>query len=165
MITLRIIAVDMRSTHNVGALLRTADCLGVDHVYLCGTSPHPKGQKNDDRLPHIKDKLHAQIHKTALGAEDSQSWSYHDSVYDLVAQLKADGWHTVALEQDKRSVQLAEYKPLDHTVLLLGTEVTGIPTNVLDLINTIVEIPMHGTKESLNVVQAAAIACYELLQA
>jgi len=163
MISLRIIAIDMRSTHNVGALLRTADCLGVEHVYLCGTSPYPIGQQNDDRLPHIKDKLHNQIHKTALGAEASQAWSYHDSVSNLLIQLKNEGWHVAALEQDERSITLQTYMPKNKTVLLLGTEVTGIEKSVLAQVDDIIEIPMHGKKESLNVIQAAAIASYVLV--
>ena len=162
---LRVIAIDMRSTHNVGALLRTADCLGVDHVYLCGTSPYPKGQANDERLPHIKDKLDAQIHKTALGAEHTQPWSYHESVIDLLQTLQAQGWSLVALEQDKKSVTLANFTPKDRTVLLLGTEVAGIQKDILAKMDAIIEIPMHGKKESLNVIQAAAIACYALCSA
>ncbi len=165
MITLHIIALDMRSTHNVGALLRTADCLGVEHVYLCGTSPYPKGQSNDDRLPHIQDKLDAQIHKTALGAEKSQAWSHRQDAELLLAQLKADGFDLVALEQDVKSVAINNYKPGTKTALVLGTEVTGVPKTMLNSMDAIVEIPMHGKKESLNVVQAAAIACYAITNA
>ena len=160
---LRVIAIDMRSTHNVGALLRTADCLGVDHVYLCGTSPYPKGQPNDSRLPHLQTKLDAQIHKTALGADQSKGWSYHESLDELLKQLRADGWSLVALEQDNRSVPITTFSLAKNTALLLGTEVTGIEKSVLDTMDAIIEIPMHGKKESLNVVQAAAIACYALI--
>lgn len=165
MSNLRVLAIDMRSTHNVGALLRTADCLGVEHVYLCGTSPYPKGQADDQRLPHLQVKLDAQIHKTALGAEKSQPWSYHESTDQLLQQLKGDGWTLVALEQDERSVDIATFVPTDKTVLVLGTEVTGIEKRILDNMDAVVEISMHGKKESLNVIQAAAIACYLLNRA
>lgn len=159
---LSVLAIDMRSTHNVGALLRTADCLGVSHVYLSGTTPYPIGQQNDDRLPHIQTKLQSQIHKTALGAEQSQIWSYHATLTDLLDQLKSEGHTLVALEQDSTSVPISSYKTNAKTVLVLGTEVTGIQKDVLERMDAIVEIPMHGKKESLNVVQAAAIACYVL---
>ena len=163
MYKLRVLALDMRSTHNVGALLRTADCLGVDHVYLSGTSPYPKGMLHDDRLPHIQDKLDAQIHKTALGAEQSQSWSYSSDATDTIHTLKQDGWSIIALEQAPNSIHLNDYALINNTLLVLGTEVSGIPSQQLKDMDAIIEIPMHGKKESLNVIQATAIACYKLI--
>ena len=152
---------DIRSTHNVGSLFRTAEGLGVEQIYCTGYTPYP-AIENDDRLPHITSKLSKQINKTALGAENSVPWTHHDSVEDLLAELKDQGYQTIALEQDERSVPLPEFKPSNKCVVLIGREVQGIEQKLLDLCESIVEIPMYGTKESFNVAQAAAIMLYTL---
>jgi len=152
---------DIRSTHNVGSLLRTADGFGVAHVYFTGYTPYPQTSP-DDRLPHIADKLGKQISKTALGAENSIAWSHNDDVKELVTMLKQDGYRLAALEQDKRAVTLPEYQPPSRVALLIGREVEGIDTTLLDRVDDILEIPMFGRKESFNVAQATAIALYQL---
>lgn len=152
---------DIRSCHNVGSLLRTADGLGVTAVYITGYTPYPSLEK-DDRLPHIHQKLTRQIHKTALGAELSVNWQQKDDIHDLISTLKQDGFEIAALEQSDASVQLNTYTPPDKVALLLGREVEGIDPELLDKMDVVLEIPMHGTKESFNVVQAAAIALYSI---
>ncbi len=152
---------NIRSTHNVGALLRTAECLGVAKVYLCGTTPYPK-HTADVRLPHIAEKAHNKIHKTALGAEDLVSWEYMPHTADAITATRATGYHVAALEQDDRSERLDTYKTVQPTALVVGPEVTGIDQQTLSLCDSIVEIPMSGKKESLNVSVAAAIAIYHL---
>ena len=158
-----VIAHDMRSTHNVGSLLRTADGLGITSVYFTGYTPYPAHEK-DTRLPHIARKLDAQIHKTALGAEKSVEWKHLESLKDALYELKSDGYRIVALEQDAKSIPLSSYERNDQKIgLVLGNERDGLNADSLALVDDIIEIPMLGNKESLNVVQAAAIALYTLI--
>jgi 23S rRNA (guanosine2251-2'-O)-methyltransferase len=157
-----VIAHDIRSTHNVGSLLRTAEGLGVEHLYFTGYTPYPALAQGETRLPHIANKLTAQIHKTALDAETLVPWSHEDSVEELMAQLRTDGFTLVALEQDTRSIALPDYQPPEKVALLLGREVEGIDPGLLKPCDTLLEIPMFGQKESFNVVQAAAMALYQL---
>ena len=152
---------DIRSCHNVGALLRTADGLGISKVFISGYTPYPS-LEDDDRLPHIHQKLTKQIHKTALGAEVSVDWRHVNDVHSLIDSLKQDGFTIAALEQSDTSVELRTYTPPDKIALLLGREVEGISDELLLLSDITLEIPMLGKKESLNVVQAAAIALYSL---
>lgn len=151
----------MRSAHNVGSLLRTADGLGVEKVYLAGYTPYPP-HPGDARMPHESSKIGRQIHKTALGAEESIAWEYTHDIYGTIDELKANGYVIGGLEQTKASIMLPEYKPADKLVLIVGNEVAGIEERLLELSDLILEIPMSGKKESLNVVQAAAIALYHL---
>lgn len=157
-----VIAHDIRSTHNVGSLLRTAEGLGIEHMYFTGYTPYPALAVGDSRLPHIARKLSAQIHKTALGAEDMVPWSYESSSLECIETLKAEGYTVVALEQDERSTPLPDYSPADKIALLLGREVEGIDPELLEHCDDLLEIPMFGKKESFNVVQAAAMALYKL---
>lgn len=158
---IQIIAHDMRSTHNVGSLLRTAEGLGVEKVYLTGYTPYPS-IKNDNRLPHISKKQDQQIQKTALNAQNSIEWEYVEDIEKVLTRLREDGFLIIALEQTEKSVDLHKFEPSNKVALLLGTEVTGIPKNIIDLTDTQVVIPMFGKKESFNVVQAAAMAIYQL---
>ena len=153
---------DVRSTHNVGSLLRTADGLGVSHVYFTGYTPYPPLPGQDERLPHIAQKLGRQIKKTALGAEQTVPWSQTNDVVALLKQLRTDGFRLSALEQDERSVPLPDYSPNDKIALLIGREVEGIDSELLRQVDDILEIPMLGHKESFNVAQATAIALYHL---
>ncbi len=159
-----IIANDIRSTHNVGSLLRTADGFGVSHFYLTGITPYPTID-SDQRLPHISQKLTKQIKKTALGAENSISWSHEDSLQQLLKKLKNDRYTIIGLEQSSNSIKLNNYQPPTKCALLLGAEVDGIPHNLLNQCDDIVEIAMYGQKESFNVVQATAIALFVLREA
>lgn len=154
-----LIAHDIRSTHNVGSLLRTAECMGVAHVYFTGYTPYPL-VSDDERLPHISRKLSSQIHKTALGAEEFVPWSHADEIYELLANLKQDGYVIIGLEQTPDSIQLPSWVPPDKVAVLLGREVEGIDENLISYCDNTVEIPQFGHKESLNVVQAAAMILY-----
>lgn len=163
--TLAVIAHNIRSTYNIGSLLRTADGLGIEHVYITGYSPYPL-LATDTRLPHVSAKIDSAIHKTALGAEKSVSWSYYESVDDLLTYLRGKKYVVVALEQHSSSVKLPEISqtlPQDtHVAILLGEEVDGIEPKLLAACDLTAEIPMYGEKESFNVAQAAAMALYEL---
>lgn len=156
-----VIAHDMRSTHNVGSLLRTAEGLGVSKLYFTGYTPYPS-EVHDTRLPHIHKKLTAQIHKTALGAENSLPWAHHPSVETLIEDLKDKDFEIVGLEQSTDSVKIDRYEPTKKVVLLLGREVEGIEPELLKMCDEVVEIPMRGKKESFNVVEAATMAMYHL---
>lgn len=150
---------NIRSTHNVGAIFRTAEGFGVKKIILCGYTPYPS-LKNDSRLPHIAEKLTSQIHKTALGAETLVPFIYQE-VIDFTA-LKRDGYDIVGLEQDSRSVVLSSFTPPSKMALLLGEEVSGISAEHRESCDTLLEIPMKGQKESFNVSVAAGIALYAL---
>ena len=156
-----VVAHNIRSTHNVGSVLRTADGFGIQKVFLTGYTPYP-AQPDDTRLPHIRDKLTRQIHKTALGAETSVATEYTADAARLLATLKQSGHHIAALEQHPRAVPLPGYAPPQKLALLLGEEVQGVEPQLLALCDTILEIPMRGKKESFNVSVAAGIALYEL---
>ena len=152
---------NVRSCHNVGAMLRTAEGLGVERVYLSGYTPYPL-QAGDSRRPYLAQKIDRQIHKTALGAETMLPWQHVDTIAPLLVQLRAAGYAIVALEQAPHATRLPQYAAPEQTALLVGREVEGIEAEVLAQVDTVVEIPMHGQKESFNVASAAAMALYHL---
>jgi tRNA G18 (ribose-2'-O)-methylase SpoU len=152
---------NIRSTHNVGSILRTADGLGVNKVYLTGYTPYPLA-KNDERMPHESAKLDRQISKTALGAQDSVDWQYQLEILDLLSTLKREGYQIVALEQTKTAVDLTKFKPQTNLALIAGNEVEGLDKMTLDQCDQHIQIPMFGQKESFNVAVATAIALYHL---
>lgn len=154
-----LIAHNLRSCHNVGSLLRTAEGLGVQKVILSGYTPHPE-HANDRRLPHEAQKIAKQINKTALGAENLVKWEHHANIFPVLKKLKKDGWHIAAVEQTDDSREISGYHPPLKIVLLVGREVEGVEHEVLAACDTVLEIPMFGKKESFNVVQAAAMALY-----
>ena len=172
-----VIAHNIRSTHNVGAIFRTCEGFGVQRLILSGYTPYPdlslqptpphcayhleETVRADPRLPHIREKITRQIHKTALGAEALVPFDYQPEL-DLE---QFAGYHIVALEQAPTSVSLQQYQPPSKLVLLLGEEVHGIPAETLSLVDDIIEIPMYGQKEAFNVSVATGIALYALTTA
>lgn len=154
-----VIAHNIRSTHNVGAIFRTAEGFGITKIILSGYTPYPR-LKNDTRLPHISEKLTSQIHKTALGAEAIVPFEYQEM--PDIPHLKNEGYRIVGLEQAPTSILLPTYKSPEKVALLLGEEVHGIPDELLSLCDDIIEIPMTGQKESFNVSVATGIALYQL---
>lgn len=156
-----LIVYNVRSAHNVGSMLRTADGLGITKVYLCGYTPYPLS-KNDGRLPHLAAKTDRQISKTALGAQNSVKWTQHKDIVQVVNELKGQNYQVVAVEQTKTAIDLAIFKPTSDVALAVGSEIDGLPQEVLDLCDEHIHIPMLGKKESFNVSVAAAIALYHL---
>ena len=158
---------NIRSTYNVGAILRTAEGFGASKVFLSGYTPRVH---DSELLPHLREKLDKEIHKTALGAEDMlEIYSSHDIISDL-KDLKEQGWQIVGLENnitDGRLLQinspLLKTKLSDKVVLILGEEVHGINYSLYDIIDLFLEIPMKGKKESFNVSVAAGIAMYAII--
>lgn len=154
-----LIAHNLRSCHNVGSLLRTAEGLGAT-VWLTGYTPYPK-QQIDTRLPHEALKIDKQIHKTALGAEALVDWKFSPDVLTVITNLKARDNMIVAIEQyPSKSVALDSLILGKKVTLIVGREVEGIEPDILDACDQIAEIPMFGKKESFNVTQAAAMAIY-----
>jgi 23S rRNA (guanosine2251-2'-O)-methyltransferase len=149
---------NIRSTHNVGAIFRTAEGFGVSQIICSGYTPYPMMQ-NDSRLPHIAQKLDSQIHKTALGAEKLVPFSYYETIDKWIDLYDSP---IIALEQTPDSIRLEDFTPPDTFALLLGEEVNGIEEAILNQCQAALEIPMVGKKESFNVSVANGIALYEL---
>lgn len=156
-----VIAHNLRSTHNVGSLLRTAEGLGITEMYLTGYTPYP-ALIEDERLPHIATKLDKQIAKTALGAEKTLPWHHVELIDEVLQKLSNEGYKIIALEQSQNAVPLPEFNPPAKVALIVGREVEGIEQSILEKSDDIIEIPMRGKKESFNVVQAAAMALYHI---
>lgn len=154
-----VIAHNIRSTHNVGAIFRTAEGFGIEKIILSGYSPYPTISL-DTRLPHISEKLTSQIHKTALGAERLVPFEHQD--VPPIKELKTQGYRIVGLEQAERSIMLNDYQSPQKIALLIGEEVHGIEQDLLDQCEDVLEIPMVGEKESFNVSVATGIALYAL---
>jgi tRNA G18 (ribose-2'-O)-methylase SpoU len=152
---------NVRSTHNIGSILRTADGLGIERVYLSGYTPYPKSP-GDTRLPHVSDRAKKQIAKTALGAEHQVKWQHQPDIHNLISELKSQGFLIAALEQTAEAINLASFKPVDKMALIVGSEIGGLPREVLEAAEVHISIPMLGGKESLNVSVASAIALYHL---
>ncbi len=152
---------NVRSTHNVGSLLRTADGLGVAQVYLSGFTPYPI-VKNDERLPHLAKKINSQIAKTALGAEKTVNVTHIDKPKLLFQHLQAQGYVICALEQTSKSTDITKFKPPKKVALVVGREVGGLEAEILKLCDEVLEIPMLGQKESFNVAVATAMALFHI---
>lgn len=147
-IPLVIVLDNVRSLHNVGSVFRTSDAFLVETVYLCGITSTPP---------------HAEIHKTALGAEDSVDWKYFEDCHEAINSLKKDNFIVYAIEQAEGSVMLPELS-LDSNkkyAVVLGNEVKGVQQSVIDMCDGCIEIPQFGTKHSLNVSVTAGIIIWE----
>lgn len=154
-----VVANNIRSTHNVGSIFRTSEGFGVTKIILSGYTPYPEIE-SDTRLPHIREKITSQIHKTALGAEDLVPFEYQSELD--ISHLKSGGYRIVGLELDDRAINISDYRPTEKIVLLLGEEVEGISEDIRDQCDDLIEIPMRGQKESFNVSVACGIALYQL---
>ncbi|MNV76007.1 tRNA (guanosine(18)-2'-O)-methyltransferase [compost metagenome] len=137
--------------HNVGSAFRTADGFAIEKIYLCGITGTPP---------------HREIEKTALGATQSVSWEYHKNTTDVVDQLKAEGYTIIAVEQADDSVMLHQFEPKSDKkyALIFGNEVNGVDEEVMEKIDTCIEIPQYGTKHSLNVSVAIGIILWDFIQ-
>ena len=158
---------NIRSTYNVGAILRTAEGFGASRVILSGYTP----RVNDPNLlPHLRAKLDKEIHKTALGAEKLLDVYSCDEIFLALDNLKKLGWQIVGLENNIKNSKLHKLNDpslkqflSDKLVLFLGEEVNGIDYSFYDIIDLFLEIPMKGKKESFNVSVAAGIAMYGIM--
>lgn len=139
---------NVRSLHNVGSAFRTADGFAVEAIYLCGITAQPP---------------HREIEKTALGATQSIAWRYFEYVKDAVTELKIEGFKIVAIEQAENSVSLIDFKPTNQEkyALFFGNEVNGVSDEVMQEIDTCLEIPQFGTKHSFNIVISTGIVLWD----
>lgn len=156
---LSLVLYNIRSAHNVGSIFRTGDAVGVKHVYLTGYTPTPVDRFQNKR----KD-----VAKVALGAEDAIPWTSHEHILDLLHELKAKGVKIYALEQSEKtkdyrdeSCKISSLEG-DDVAVILGEEVKGIGPDILALCDDVLEIPMRGSKESLNVSVATGILLFEI---
>ncbi len=148
---LTVVLDNVRSQNNIGSVFRTSDAFRVERICLCGICSTPP---------------HRDIHKTALGAEESVAWSYHEETADCIQALKAEGYKIYAVEQVDDSIKLdALPESLGQKVaVVFGNEVEGVQEELLPLCDGSIEIPQQGTKHSLNISCAAAIVLWELWQ-
>lgn len=139
---------NIRSLHNVGSVFRTADAFRLQGVWLCGITACPPA---------------AEIHKTALGAEDSVSWEYFEDTLDAVERLQREGYEVLAVEQVEGSLKLNTFRidPAKRYALIFGNEVKGVRQDVVDAADAALEIPQYGTKHSMNVSVTAGIVMWE----
>ncbi len=144
-----VIAHNIRSLYNVGSIFRSADAFGVSKIYLTGYTGSPEN-------PVHKNK----ITKSALGAENFVPWEQERSAVRLIKRLKSQGVKIIALENNTKSISLTKFKPKFPLALVLGEEVRGVAKPILKFCDVVVEIPMHGQKESLNVSVAFGIAAF-----
>lgn len=145
---------NIRSAHNVGAIFRTADAAGIEKIYLSGYTPAPI-----DRFG----RLRGDIAKTALGAEQTVPWEQIARVRALALRLKKEGYAIIAVDQDARAVDYKAFRPSGKIALVMGNEVRGISKALRDASDAIIEIPMRGKKESLNVSVACGIVLFRVL--
>lgn len=144
---------NVRSVHNVGAIFRTADAIGVSKIYLSGYTPLPMDRFGRER----KD-----LAKTALGAQRSVPWEEAAPIEELLRELRADGYFLVAVEQSPDARDYKRIVPREKTAVVFGNEIEGLSHDVAALCDVVTEIPMRGRKESLNVAVAAGIMLYRL---
>jgi tRNA G18 (ribose-2'-O)-methylase SpoU len=146
-----IILENVRSAYNVGAIFRTADGAGVDKIFLVGYTSTPL-----DRFGRPQ----PEITKTSLGASTEVLWEQVDDITQLVTRLQLEGCSVVAVEQDARSISIADFSAPAKVAYILGNEVTGVDKKTIQLCDTIIDLPMLGRKESLNVSVTAGIVMY-----
>lgn len=148
-IPLVIVLDNIRSMHNVGSVFRTADAFRIEKIYLCGITSIPP---------------HAEIHKTALGAEESVDWHYVEDTVELVDKLREEGYVVYAIEQVEGSTLLNELELASDVkvAIVMGNEVKGVQQKVIDHADGCIEIPQYGTKHSLNVSVTTGIVIWDL---
>jgi tRNA G18 (ribose-2'-O)-methylase SpoU len=159
--TMVVILHNIRSLHNVGSVFRTADAAGIEKIYLCGITPKPIDEFGKPRR---------QLTKVSLGAEKYAKWEHCKSTARLIDKLKREGYKIFAVEQNKKSIPYYKIKirgARAHSrfriVLILGNEINGLPQSVLKRADKILEIPMRGKKESLNVAVAFGIVSFHFI--
>lgn len=142
---------NVRSAQNVGSFFRTADAFGIEHIALCGISSTPPNRE---------------IHKTALGSEQSVAWSYHPTTLECVEQLRNDGYRIIAIEQIEGSTMLNNFRAEADAkyALIFGNEVDGVDQAIADVVDDAIEIPQVGIKHSLNVSVSAGVLMWEMFR-
>ena len=143
-----IILDNVRSAINVGSIFRTSDAFLIENIILCGITATPPDKE---------------IRKAALGSTDSVKWEFFENTIDAVSRLKAEGYHIIGIEQADKSTMLNDIRlPNKPIAIIMGNEVTGVAQEVMDVCNTVIEIPQFGTKHSLNISVTSGIVIWEL---
>lgn len=139
---------DVRSLNNIGSVFRTADAFRCTAIYLCGITATPP---------------HREIHKTALGAEDSVEWKYEKDIVSAITQLKKEGYKIVGIEQAEGGIMLDAFDVLEDQkyAFIFGHEIHGVSDQALALCDSAIEIPQDGTKHSLNISVCAGIVMWD----
>ena len=142
---------NVRSMNNVGSAFRTSDAFLIEQICLCGITARPP---------------HRDINKTALGATDTVAWTYFETTTEAVKQLQSEGWQVVAIEQAEDSTMLQDFAPETDGkyAFVFGNEVFGVEQQVVDVADTVVEIPQFGSKHSLNISVSMGIVLWDYLQ-
>ena len=150
-IPLLVVLDNVRSLHNVGSVFRTADAFLVEKICLCGITACPP---------------HPEIHKTALGAENTVEWDYYENTCDALKKLKSEGYKLLAIEQAEGSISLSEFIPntQEKYAVIFGNEVKGVLQEAMDMCDGCIEIPQFGTKHSLNVSVTSGIIIWDFFQ-
>jgi len=149
LLPLAVVLNNIRSLYNVGSIFRTADGVGAEKIWLCGQTGFPP---------------HAQISKTALGAEERVPWDHRDDAVSVIQDYRKKGYQAVLLEQTDASVLYQDFEPSGPVCLIVGNEIEGISDGLMPLSDVAVEIEMAGIKNSLNVAVAFGIVAYHLTQ-
>ena len=151
-IPLVVILDNVRSLNNIGSIFRTADAFVIESIYLCGITACP---------PSIE------IHKTALGAEESVEWHYFENVCEAIDHLRCKGYKICAIEQVKGSISLPQFviNSCEKYAVILGNEVKGVKQEAVDMSDYCIELPQYGTKHSLNVSITAGIVMWDFFKA
>lgn len=140
---------NVRSLHNIGSIFRTSDAFRISALFLCGITAAPP---------------HREIHKTALGAENSVSWRYFNESIEAVKELKDAGFRVYSLEQADHSIDLRKFQwDGSKTAFILGNEVDGVHQELIDISDGCIEIPQEGTKHSFNVSVSAGILLWKVV--
>ncbi len=142
---------NVRSLNNIGSVFRTADGFRIERVILCGISTCPP---------------HREIHKTALGAEESVLWDYHEDTSAAISGLHEEGYTLIAVEQAEHAIQLCDFEAIQHgkMALIFGHEVKGVQQAVVDECDVVIEIPQYGTKHSFNISVSVGIVLWEVFR-
>ena len=142
---------DVRSMYNVGSVFRTGDAFRIKAVYLCGVCATPPS---------------TEIHKTALGAEDTVDWKYFTTTAEAIQYLRTQGYTIIAIEQCKDSIKVQDFKPHkeEKYAIILGNEVKGVQQEIVDMSDTCIEIPQFGTKHSMNVSVTAGMVIWDFVK-
>ncbi len=150
-IPVTIVLDNIRSLHNIGSVFRTADAFLMERIFLCGISSPPP---------------HPEIHKTALGAEDTVDWRYFETTSEAIDYLESEDYYIYAIEQAENSISLEQLKLSDNKsfAIVLGNEVKGVQQEIVDRCHACLEIPQLGTKHSLNVSVASGIVLWTFFQ-
>lgn len=140
---------NIRSLNNIGSVFRTSDAFLLDSIYLCGITATPP---------------HKEIHKTALGAEDSMHWEYFETTEEAVEKARANNYTIFSVEQAENALMLDEtdLKAFGNIALIFGNEVRGVQQSIVDLSDNCIEIPQFGTKHSLNISVSAGVVMWEV---